>query len=546
MKEIDIVTAKVIGNRFKTIAELMGEVLVRSAFSANIKERRDCSTAVFDSKGRLVAQAEHIPLHLGSMLGIVKEILKRFREDINPGDVFIANDPYCGGTHLPDVTVISPFFKHNKLFNFAANIAHHSDIGGARPGGIAGNAKSIYEEGLRIPPIKLVKGGKTDQNLLNFIVKNCRVPQERYTDLKAQVASNKIGIRYLGELYMQYSSKVIEDSIEKLLFYTEKRLRAKIKKIPEGKYFFEDKLDDDGVLNKPIPIRVCVKVSGKNLEIDFTGTGSQSRGAINVVRSALLATIYYVIKAFLDPELPANEGLERVLTLKAPLGSIVNPKEPAAVGARTDTCQRIAGTLIGAFNKAMPEKAVSGSNDASTAVVLSKEDKFVYVEAVGGGSGASESGDGLDGVQVHITNTSNLPIEALEIEFPIRVLSYELIPDSGGMGKYRGGLGIIREIKILEDNIIFSSHADRHKFPPWGWNGGKSGKTGKFIINGKPVPSKCSDIVLKKGDTIIIRTPGGGGFGNPRERQKNVIEKDIRDGKVSLDNKGCNLFSVRS
>ncbi len=533
MEGIDIITAKVIGNRLKTIAELMGEVLVRSAFSANIKERKDCSTAIFDAKGRLVAQAEHIPLHLGSMLGIVKEILKRFNEDINPGDVFIANDPYSGGTHLPDVTVISPFFKDNKLFNFAANIAHHSDIGGARPGGIAGDAKSIYEEGLRIPPIKLVKDGKTDQSLLNFIVKNCRIPWERCTDLKAQVATNKVGIRYLDELYLKYSVKVIENSIEKLLFYTEKRLRSRIEEIPDGKYFFEDKLDDDGVSDKPIPIRVCIKVSGKNLEIDFSGTGCQSRGAINVVRSALLATIYYVIKAFLDPELPANEGLERVLSIKAPLGSIVNPKEPSAVGARTDTCQRIAGTLIGAFNKAMPGKAVSGSNDASTAIVLSKEDKFVYVEAVGGGSGASESGDGLDGVQVHITNTSNLPIEVLETEFPIRVLSYELIPNSGGMGKYRGGLGIRREIKILENNVIFSSHADRHKFLPWGWNGGESGKTGKFLINGKPVPSKCSNITLKKGDTVIIRTPGGGGFGNAGDRPKEFIERDIRDGKVS-------------
>jgi len=533
MEDIDIVTAKVIGNRLKTIAELMGEILVKSAFSANIKERKDCSTAVFDAKGRLVAQAEHIPLHLGSMLGIVKEILKHFNEDIEPGDAFIANDPYFGGTHLPDVTIISPFFKDNKLYNFVANIAHHSDIGGARPGGIAGDAKSIYEEGLRIPPVKLVRGGKTDQNLLNLIVKNCRVPRERYTDLKAQIAANKIGIKYLDELYMKYSIKVVEDSIERLLSYTEKKLRARVEEIPDGKYFFEDKLDDDGISGKPIPIRVCIKVSGKNLEIDFSGTGAQSRGAINVVKSALLATIYYVIKAFLDPDLPANEGLERVLSIKAPLGSIVNPKEPAAVGARTDTCQRIAGTLIGAFNKAMPEKAVAGSNDASTAVVLSKKDKFVYVEAVGGGSGASESGDGLDGVQVHITNTSNLPVEALEAEFPIRVLSYELIPDSGGSGKYRGGLGIIREIKILEDNVIFSSHADRHKFPPWGWNGGENGKTGGFLINGKPIPSKCSNVILKKGDTVIIKTPGGGGFGKTTNRPKELIEKDIRDGKVT-------------
>ncbi|MEA2015972.1 MAG: hydantoinase B/oxoprolinase family protein [Actinomycetota bacterium] len=533
MDKIDIITAKVIGNRLKSISELMGEVLVRSAFSSNIKERRDCSTAVFDRKGRLMAQAEHIPLHLGSMMGIVREVIRQFGKDINPEDVFIANDPYYGGTHLPDVTIVSPFFKGKKLMNFAANIAHHSDIGGARPGGIAGDAASIYEEGLRIPPVKLVRAGKTDKNLLNFIVKNCRVPLERETDLKAQIATNKIGIRYLNELYARYGVKVVENAVEKLLSYTGKRLRAKIKKIPDGRYLFEDKLDDDGISDEPVPIKVCIEVKGKNLEVDFSGTGSQSRGAINVVRSALLATVYYSIKAFLDPGLPANEGLAEVLSIKAPPGSIVNPDEPAAVGARTDTCQRVAGVLIGAFNKAMPEKAVSGSNDASTAIVLSKEDKFVYVEAIGGGAGASESGDGLDGVQVHVTNTSNLPIEVLESEFPLRVLKYELIPDSGGKGKYRGGLGIRRKIKILEDNVLFSSHGDRHKFPPRGWNGGESGKTGKFLINGKRISSKCSGIVLSKGDVIIIETPGGGGFGDKKGRPKRLMEKDVRDGKMS-------------
>lgn len=533
MKDTDIITVKVIGNRLKTIAELMGEVLVRSAFSANIKERRDCSTALFDARGQLVAQAEHIPLHLGSMLGLVKEVLKRSGNDIKPGDVFIANDPYCGGTHLPDITIISPYFKGNRLLNFTANIAHHSDIGGARPGGIAGDACSIYEEGLRIPPVKLVREGKADSNLLNFIVKNCRVPHERYTDLKAQIAANKIGIKYLDKLYAGYGLGTVGSSIEKLLTYTERRLGGKIKKIPDGKYFFDDKMDDDGVSDEPIPVKVCLEVKGRKLNIDFSGTGRQSRGAINVVRSALLATVYYAVKAFLDPELPANEGIKRVVSVKAPPGSILNPVEPAAVGARTDTCQRVAGTLIGAFNKAMPERAVSGSNDASTAVVLSKEGEFVYVEAVGGGSGASESGDGLDGVQVHITNTSNLPIESLEAEFPIRILSYKLIPDSGGAGKYRGGLGIRREIKILEDNVVFSSHADRHKFPPWGWSGGKEGKCGRFLINDRPVPSKCSNMILKKGDTIIVETPGGGGFGNPAERPEKLIKMDKKNGKIT-------------
>ncbi len=534
MKKLDIVTVEVIGNQLKTIAEIMGNILVRSSFSANIKERRDCSTAIFDGKGRLISQAEHIPLHLGSMIGIAKEILKRFPGNIGRKDVFISNDPFSGGTHLPDITIITPFFRKNKLVNFVANIAHHSDIGGAQPGGISGNARTIYEEGLRIPPSKLVDNGTIDSDLLNLIITNCRMPEERNTDLKAQIATNDMGIKFLKELYNKYGDKILLKSMEELLSYTERRLKIKIKKIPAGRYCFEDKLDDDGVLQKPIPIKACLEVFRGKLKIDFSGTGAQSKGALNVVYSALLATIYYVIKAFLDPDLPTNAGIERLLEIKVPKGSIVNPLEPAAVGARTDTCQRIAGTLIGALNRALPQRAVAGSNDASTAVVFSKENRFVYVEAVGGGSGASAAGDGLDGIQVHITNTSNLPIEALETEFPLMVEKYEFIPSSGGRGKFRGGLGLIRDIRILDDDILFSSHADRHKFPPWGWEKGKEGKPGKFILNNhKLLPSKSSNIKLNKNDIISIRTPGGGGFGDPEKRSKILINQDIKEEKFS-------------
>jgi len=512
-----MITVEVISNRLRMAAELMGEILVKSSFSANIKERRDCSTAIFDGKGRLVIQAEHIPLHLGSMIGVVREILKRYSNNINKGDVFISNDPYSGGTHLPDVTVVTPFFIGNKIVNFTANIAHHSDIGGSQPGGIAGDTKTIYEEGLRIPPVKLVEKGYLDSNLLNFIILNCRIPEERNTDIRAQIATNNKGLSYLADIYKTYGEFTVKSSMEELLAYSERRLRSRIKAIPNGKYFFEDKLDDDGVLNKNIPIKVCVKVSNKGLEIDFSGTGAQSKGAINVVWSALTATIYYVIKAFIDPGLPTNAGIENLLDIKLPEASIVNPDEPAAVGARTDTCQRIAGTIIGALNKAIPEKAVAGSNDASTAVVFSKENKFVYVEAVGGGSGASGLSNGMNGVQVHVTNTSNLPIEALENEFPLRIEKYEYIPGSGGKGRFKGGLGLIRKVRVLEDDILFSSHGDRHKIPPWGWNGGKEGKPGGFKLNDtKTLPSKNSGLRLKENDVITIKTPGGGGFGDQR------------------------------
>jgi N-methylhydantoinase B len=516
MNNVKRITAEIIGNHLKTIAELMGSVLIKSSFSANIKERRDCSTAIFDGRGRPVVQAEHIPLHLGSMMGTVKEICARFSGNIFRGDVFISNDPYYGGTHLPDINIVTPFFRNKRLVNFTANIAHHSDIGSAHPGGIAGNAQSIYEEGLRIPPIKLVKKGNIDSALLNMIIKNCRIPGERKLDLEAQIATNNIGIRYLEESYNKYGDEAILASMDELINYSERRLRSKIKKIPDGTYCFEDKLDDDGVSQEPIPIKTCIEIINDRLKIDFSGSGPQTRGAVNVVYSALLATIYYVIKAFLDPELPANAGIESVLEIIIPDKSILNPAEPAAVGARTDTCQRIAGTLIGAFNKAIPDKAVAGSNDASTAVVFSKENKFVYVEAIGGGSGASGTSNGLNGVQVHITNTSNLPIEVLESEFPLRIEKYEFVPGSGGEGRFRGGMGLERKIRVLENDIIFSSHGDRHKIPPWGWDGGENGKCGKFILNNSTtLPSKNSGLLLNKGDLITIITPGGGGFGKP-------------------------------
>ncbi len=531
--ELDKITIEVICNRLKAIAQIMGEILVKSSFSANIKERRDCSTAIFDKKGRLVAQAEHIPLHLGSMMGTVREILSRFYSDIYPGDVFICNDPYSGGTHLPDITIVTPYFNKGRIENFVANIAHHSDIGGAQAGGISGNARTIYEEGLVIPPLKLAKEGDIDKGLMNLIISNCRMPEERKTDLGAQAATNQMGLKHISQVYEKYGTYALNMAMDEMIAYTRRRLEKKIREIPDGAYRFEDKLDDDGITDKPIPIKVCIKVDGCRLKFDFTGTGKQSKGALNVVRSALIATIFYALKAFLDPQLAANAGMQDVIDIKVPPQSILNPDPPAAVGARTDTCQRVAGAIIGAFNKALCQKAVAGSNDASTAVVFSKENEFVYVEAVGGGGGASSMCDGMDGIQVHITNTSNLPIEVLENEFPILVNKYEFIPNSGGKGKYRGGLGLLRELQALKDEILFSSHADRHKFAPWGWNGGRDGQPGSFFLNNKKrLPSKNSGLILKKNDTITIKTPGGGGFGNPRHRDQILKQKDQQEGKL--------------
>lgn len=527
--EPDPVTIEILGSRLAAVAERMGVVLVRSAFSPNIKERKDCSTAIFDAEGRLLAQAEHIPLHLGSMLGVVGEVLRRYPSThIKPGDAFVANDPYSGGgTHLPDVTLVSPFYYGDHLLGFVANNAHHADIGGAVPGGIAGDTRSIYAEGLRLPPVRLAREGQVQEDLLEVILLNCRSPDDRLTDLKGQLAANAEGVKALTEICDVYGAGVFTTSSRAWLDYTERRFREAVRGIPRGAYSFTDFLDDDGAGNQDIPIKVTLRTEGDTLVLDFTGSAEQVAGAINVVPAALKATVYYSVRSVLDPGIPANEGFHRTIRILAPEGSIVNARPPAAVGARTDTCQRIAGTIFGAFAQALPGRVPAGSNDASTAVVFAGQDSFrdryfVYVEALGGGGGGRPGKDGLHGIQVHVTNTSNLPVEALESEYPLRVEEYSLIDGSGGEGRYRGGMGIRRSIRVLVDGLEFSCHGDRQRLPPWGLFGGKEGTPGRFEVvragTIKVLPSKTSGVRLKPGDLVRISTPGGGGYGEPVSR----------------------------
>jgi len=535
----DPITVEVIGNALLSVAETMGITLVRSAFSPNIKERRDCSAALFSTQGEMIAQAEHIPLHLGSMMGVVQEVCRRYPDQIREGDVFIANDPYvAGGTHLPDVTVVTPVFYRGKLVAYVANIAHHYDIGGATPGGIAGSAENIYSEGLRLPAVRLKREGDWCSSVLEIFLLNCRHPEDRLLDLKGQVATNTVGAFRLIEILKRYGHEKVLAASEALLDYAERRLRTAVRSLPDGEYSFTTYLDDDGVDARDIPIRVTLRVHGDQLELDFSGSAPQVHGAINVPRSALLATVYYAVKAALDPGLPANGGFHRGVSVHAPPSTIVNPEPPAAVGARTDTCQAIAGAILGAFAEAIPGRIPAGSNDASTAFVLAGDD-FIYVEAVGGGGGARPHKDGLDGIQVHITNTSNLPVESLEIHYPLRVERYEFISDSGGAGRFRGGLGLRRDIRVLAEGVHLSAHGDRHRHAPWGLAGGHAGRPGAYIINpGGPherrLPSKCAAASLKRGDLLRIETPGGGGYGDPHKRDRQAVTADLSSGKISL------------
>ncbi|BDG59539.1 hydantoinase B/oxoprolinase family protein [Caldinitratiruptor microaerophilus] len=545
--QLDPVTVQVLGNYFMSIAEEMGARLIRSSYSSNIKERADCSAALFDRDGNVIAQADHIPMHMGSMLGIVRAIKARYGESgVRPGDMFVTNDPYSGGgTHLPDITVAAPVFYEGELVGFAANIAHHSDVGGRVPGSNSGDSTSIYQEGLRIPLVRLVSEGRLQTEILDFILLNSRLPREREGDIQAQIAANRVGVERLQEACRRYGVATVTGAMVGLLDYAERRIRLAIEKVPDGTYTFTDYMDDDGITDEPIPITVTVRVQGDSIHLDFTGSGRHAGGAINIVRTALEATVYFALKAALDPDIPANGGYHRAIRITAPEGTIVNAVPPAAVAGRTDTAQRIVDTVLGALAQAIPDRIPAACHSAMSAVMFAGFDAeganyFVYPETIGGGFGARPSKDGMDGVQVHVTNSSNLPVEALELEYPLLIEHYGLIPDSGGPGRWRGGLGIRRDIRILGRDVEFSSHADRQKFAPWGLEGGMPAKAGRFVINpGTPqerrlASGKVSHVRLAPGDVLSAQTPGGGGFGDPLEREPERVAQDVLERKVSV------------
>ena len=536
--KLDRITVEVIGSMLLSIAEEMGEALIKASYSSNIKERQDCSTAIFNLKGEVIAQAEHIPMHLGSLIMIVQEVLKRYPvSHLRAGDVFIGNDPYTGGsTHLPDITVASPVFHRGEPVGFVANIAHHAD-------GSARETRSIWDEGLRIPPIRVVEAGALREDVMELLLLNFRLPRERRGDFRAQFAANRIGAERLTALLDRYGRPTCLAAMDELLAYGERKIRAALRSVSDGVYAFEDWMDDDGLGGPPVPIRVRITVAGDGVTLDFAGTGAQVTGDINVVYLALVATVYYALKALLDPTIPANGGFYRAIRVEAPAGSIVNAQPPAPVAWRTQTCQRIADVVFGALAPALPGKVIAATNGANSAWVFSGMNPrtgqyYVYLETIGGGSGARAGKDGLDGVQVHITNTSNLPVECLEMEYPLLVEEYGLVPDSGGPGRSRGGLGLRRAIRVLGGEATFLGTLDRGRFAPWGLFGGRDGGKGTLALNaGTPgeraLGSKVAGRRLVAGDAVTIVTPGAGGYGPPAERDPGLVAQDLREGKIS-------------
>jgi len=517
----DAVKLELYKNIYASIAEEMGVALCRTAFSPNIKERRDFSCAIFDVTGNMIAQAAHIPVHLGSMPLSVLSAIQAV--DIEDGDVVILNDPFCGGTHLPDITLVEAVFIENKLVFFIANRAHHADVGGMSPGSMPLSTE-ITQEGIRIPPVKLMKRGKPNQELFELILANVRTPTERRGDLEAQLAANQIGKRRLIESIQKYWLEGALEYAQALLDYAEKMMRNVIKRIPNGRYEFCDVMDDDGIDDEPVKINVKVTVNDENVVIDFSDSAPQVKGSINAVYAITLSAVFYVFKCVGGRDIPANSGCMKPIKLIAPEGKIVNATFPAAVaGGNVETSQRIVDILLGALSKALPEQIPAASSGSMNNLAIGGYDAFrkryfAYYETIAGGMGARPTADGLNSVHTHMTNTMNTPIEAIEHAYPIQVTTYKIRQGSGGRGKYKGGNGIVREMKLLcdaEATIL----SDRRKFKPYGIRGGTPGDSGRNILrqgdrNETNLPSKAN-VTLKAGDVIRIETPGGGGYGEP-------------------------------
>lgn len=545
-KLADAVQMEVFSNRLLAIAEDMGSILIRSSFSSNIKERRDCATALFDAKGRLVAQADLIPIHLAAMMGGVHAILRRYKlAELQPGDAFICNDPYlAGGSHLPDISIITPIHHEGQVRFFAGNIAHHADVGGRNPGSTSGSSRSIFEEGIRIPVIRIARGGAVDRDLVDMIATNTRDPEERVLDLNVQVGTNVRGGRMITQLIDRMGWPAVERAIEDILAYTRRRLRNRIAALPDGEYSFTRELDDDGFGGESIPLTCIARIKGETLELDFSKCGREARGAVNLPESALQASVYYSVKAVLDPELMPNQGMIDPITITAPLGTIASPRPPAAVAARAVTSNRLCGAIFGALYQALPaERVMASCNDSTSATSVSgwhpkRKTTYIYPESMGGGAGAFADRDGQDAIHVHTVNSTNLPVEALELEYPLLLDEYCFVPDSGGAGKHRGGMGMARQIRIRHDNTTFSLRSDAHIVPAPGVFGGKSSSVTRVTRNpGKPeaelLYSKASGLTLKAGETIRVETLGGGGYGDPRERPLDLLARDLRQGKVT-------------
>lgn len=522
----DPIELEIFKNIFHSVAEEMGAALRRTAFSPNIKERRDYSCAVFDSAGEVLAMGDHMPVHLGSMPMSVRAVLSSL--ELAAGDVAMLNDPFRGGTHLPDITLVAPVYVQRRAAQpdfYVASRAHHADIGGAYAGSM-GLSREIYQEGFRIPPVKLMKAGIMQSDILTLLLNNVRTPMEREGDLRAQLAACHTGAERLREISRRYGLPRTKRAARELLDYSEQMMRAFLDNLPRGNYKAEDFLDNDGITVQPVKIAVEIRLSrGKGLmaTVDFTGSDPQVEGSLNAVEAITYSACFYVFRCLLMEEVPATAGLMRPIKVIAPAGTVVNARPPAAVaGGNVETSQRIVDVLLKALAQALPDKipaAASGTMNNLTigGVDPRTHEPFAYYETIAGGMGARPSKAGVSGIHTHMTNSLNTPAESLEYAYPLRVRAYSLRAGSGGAGKHRGGDGIVREIEVLADAEV-TLLADRRNRGPYGLSGGVDGTPGKATITRCNGSSQALagkfNIRLRKGERIRIETPGGGGWGD--------------------------------
>jgi N-methylhydantoinase B len=506
VSSIDAVTLSVFVSALAGIAEEMGAVLVRSSYSSNIKERRDCSCALFDADGRMIAQAEHIPVHLGSMGDSVAAVIARFPVS---GDVFVLNDPFTGGSHLPDITLVAPVDVDGEIVAYTATRAHHSDVGGMTPGSMPAGSRSIFQEGIVIPPVRLVRGGNYVEDVLELVLANVRTPDLRRADLLAQIAASEIGAERMRALVQRHGLDFVRACSEAVMAYGERRTREVLRALPDGTYAADGEVEGDGVDDADIPIRASVTIKGDTMHVDFTGTAHAVAGNVNCPRSVTRSACLFALRVILPADVPINAGSAAPLEVTVPEGSLVDARRPSAVVAgNVETSQRIADVVLAALGQAV-ELPAAGQGTMNNLIIGGVD--WTYYETIGGGQGASRSGPGPSGVHVGMSNTLNTPIEALELEFPLRVERYELRYGSGGAGVNRGGDGIERRVRVLEPATL-SLLTDRRHHGPAGKDGGDAGACGANLLDGEPLRPKATS-ELRRGQVVAVLTPGGGGWG---------------------------------
>ena len=540
--EIDPITFALIRNALDSLVDEMAYTVVRTARSEIVKDVMDFSTAFCDRNGRMMAQGKTIALHLGAVPDAIETVLSMYGDDLQPGDVIILNDPYMGGMHLPDIFMFKPVFYKGQLEGFAVSITHHTDVGGRVPGSNASDSTEIFQEGIRIPPLKLYKKGVENDTIFRMIERNVRVPDLVIGDLYAQLAACTVGEREYLNLVKRYGPEVVSLYMEELLNYAERLTREEIRKWPNGCYKFVDYMDDDGFQEEPIPIHVTLTVHDDSITVDYEGTSPQVKGAINPTFSFTKSCTYLSVLCVLDQSIPNNVGVFRAIEVKAPKGSLLNPESPAPVAARATTGYRVVDTMFGALAKVVPERIPAAGEGGNTVVCIGGYDEsrkpFIIVDMICGAWGGRPYKDGIEAITNPSQNLSNTPVEVLEAKHPVRIESYSFISDSCGAGQYRGGLGIAREYRLLNKEATLQRRADRIKIAPYGLAGGRPGRKSLNILNpdseSQNLPGKVS-MDMHKNEVIRHEQAGGGGFGDPFRRDPELVAKDVFNEKITIE-----------